>query len=50
MMLSGADCDLRLHDSMDGVSNAIDYVERACAVDRGGVHDRMGIVFNGWNE
>ena len=47
MVLSGADCDLRLHDSMDGASNAIGHVERAVAVDLGGVHDRTEIVFIG---
>ena len=50
MMLSGTDCDLRLHDSMDGASNAIGHVERAGDVNLVGVHDRMGIVFNVWNE
>ena len=44
-MLSDTDCDLRVHDSMDGASNAIGHVERAGAVDLGGVHDRTGIVF-----
>ena len=49
-MLSGTDCDLRVHDSMDGANNAIGYVERSGAFDLEGMHDRMGIVFNGWNE
>ena len=44
MMLSGTDCDLRLHDSMDGTSNAIFHVERAGAVDLAGMHGRLGIV------
>ena len=46
MMLSGTDCDLRLHASMDGTSNAIDSMEWAGAVDLADVHDRMGIVKN----
>ena len=50
MMLSGTDCDLRLHDSMDGASNAINSMEWTDVVVLAGVHDRMGIVFNGWNE
>ena len=44
MMLSVTDCDLRLHDSMDGTSNAIDSMERAGAVDLAGVRGRLGIV------
>ena len=50
MMLSGTDCDLRLHDSMDGASNAIGHVEWAGAIDLVDAHDRMGIVQNGWTE
>ena len=50
MMLSGADCELRLHDSMDEMSNAIDSLELTGAVVRADVHDRMGIVQNGWTE
>ena len=50
MTLSGADCDLRLHDSMDGASNANDHVEWAGAVNLVGVHERMGIGFHGLNE
>ena len=38
MMLSGTDCDLRLHDSMDGTSNAIGHAKRAGVVDLAGVH------------
>ena len=44
MMLSGTDCDLRLHDSMDGTSNAIGHLERADGVNLVGMHDRMGIA------
>ena len=44
MMLSDTDCDLRVHDSMDGASNAIGHMERAGAGDLAGVHDRTGIV------
>ena len=47
MMLSGTDCDLRLHDSMDGASNAIISMEWTDVVVLAGVHDRMvtmGIV------
>ena len=44
MMLSDTDCDLRVHDSMDGASNAIGHVERAGAGDLADVHDRTGIV------
>ena len=47
MMLSGTDCDFRLHDSMDGTSNAIYSMERTDAVYLAGGHDRMvtmGIV------
>ena len=47
MMLSGTDCDLRLHDSMDGTRNAIGHAERTDAVELAGVHDQMGIVFYG---
>ena len=50
MMLSGADCDLRLHDSLDGTSNAFDHVERTGAIDLADVHERMEIVFNWWAE
>ena len=38
MMLSDTDCDLRVHDSMDGASNAIGHVDRAGAGDLAGVH------------
>ena len=44
MMLSGIDCDLRLHDSINGTSNAIGHVKRADAVDLAGMHGRLGIV------
>ena len=50
MMLRGTDCDVRLHASMDGASNAIGYVEQAGDGDHAGVHNRMGLVFNGWTE
>ena len=49
-MLSGTDWDLRLHDSMDGARNANGHVERTGDVNLVGVHDRMGIVQNGWAE
>ena len=49
-MLRGTDCDLRSHASMDGASNAIGDVERARDGDHVGVHNRMGLVFNGWTE
>ena len=44
MMLSGTDCDLRLHDSMDGTSNAIGHVERAGDVNLAELHGQLGIV------
>ena len=50
MMLHGADCDWSLHASMDGASNAFGYVERAGDGDIAGMHNRMGLVFNGWTE
>ena len=50
MMFRGTDCDLRLHASMDGASNAFGYVERAGDVDHAGVHNRVGLVLNGWIE
>ena len=50
MMLRGTDCDLRLHASMDGARNAFGFVERGGDGDLVGVHNRMGIVFNGWTE
>ena len=46
MMLRGTDCDLRLHASMDGASNAFGYVERAGDGDHVSVHNRMGLVSN----
>ena len=50
MMLRGTDCDLRLHASMDGASNAIGYVERAGDGDFVDSHNRMKNVFDGWTE
>ena len=50
MMLRGTDCHLRLHASMDGASNAFGYVERAGEGNLAGVHDGMGLVFNGLTE
>ena len=49
-MLRGTDWDLWLHASMDGASNAIGFVERGGDGDLVGVHNLMGIVFNGWTE
>ena len=50
MVLSGTGCDLRLLASMDGARNAFGYVERAGDGDLAGMHNRMGLVFNGWTE
>ena len=50
MMLSGADCGLRLHVSMDGTSSAIGHLERAGDINLTDMDDRTGIVKNGWNE
>ena len=50
MLLSGTDCGLLLHVSMDGTSTAIGYLERAGATNLLGVDDGTGIVKNGWNE
>ena len=50
MVLSGADCDLRLHASMDRPSNATGYVERVGDDGLADVNGQMGIVCNGWNE
>ena len=50
MVLSGTDCGLLLHISMDGTSTAIGHLERAGGINRSDVDERTGIVKNGWNE
>ena len=50
MMLSGTDCDLGLHVSMDGASNAIGHLERVGDINLSDVDERTGIVKHGWNE
>ena len=50
MLLSGTDCGLLLHISMDGTSTAIRHVERAGGINLLDVVDRMGAVKLGWNE
>ena len=50
MMLSGTDCDLGLHVSMDGTSNALGHLERAGDTNLPDVDDRTGIVKINWNE
>ena len=50
MMLSGTDCDLGLHVSMDEPSNAIGHLERAGDINLPDVGDQMGTVKYGWIE
>ena len=50
MLLSGTDCGLLLHISMDGTSTAIRHVERAGGINLPDVNERMRIVKYGWNE
>ena len=50
MMLSGTDCGLLLHISMDGPSTALRNLERAGGINLPDVDNRTGIVKYGWNE
>ena len=50
MLVSGADCGLMLHISMDGASYAIHHLERAGDINLPDVDDRTGAVKYGWNE
>ena len=50
MMLSCADCDLWLHVSMDGTSDAIGHLEWAGGINLPDVDYRTEIVKNGCNE
>ena len=50
MLLSGTDCGLLLHISMDGMSTAIGLLERAGGINLPDVDERMGTVKYGWNE
>ena len=50
MVLSGPDCGLLLHISMDGTSNAIRHLERAGGINLADVDERMGTAKYGWNE
>ena len=50
MLLSGTDCGLLLHISMDLMSTAIGHLERAGGINLPGVDDRTGIVKYGWIE
>ena len=50
MLLSGTDCGVLLHISMDGTSTAIGHLERAGGINLPDVVDRTGIVKHGWNE
>ena len=43
-MLLGTDCDVGLHVSMDGTSNAVGHLERAGDINLSDVDDRTGIV------
>ena len=49
-LLSGADCGLLLHISMDGTRTAIGHLERAGGINLPDVDDRTGMVNYGWNE
>ena len=50
MLLSGTDCGLLLHISMDGTRTAIGHLERAGGIYLPDVDERMGTVKYGWNE
>ena len=50
MMMSGTDCGLLLHVSMDGTSTGIGHLERAGGITLPDVGDRTGAVKFGWNE
>ena len=50
MLLSGTDCGVLVHISMDGTSTAIGHLERAGGIKLPDVDERMGTVKYGWNE
>ena len=50
MLLSGTDCGLLLHISMDATSNGFGHLERAGGINLPDVDDRTEIVKHGWNE
>ena len=50
MLLSGTDCGLLLHISMDGMSIAIGHLERAGGINLPDVDDQTEIGNYGWIE
>ena len=50
MVLSGTDCGLLLHISMDGTSDAFRHLEGADGINLPNVDDQTETVNYGWNE